>query len=75
MGDSCWNTTGAVPTQVTHDAKPRWYSITEAFQTGLLIIPHIPGMAPPTLSPPVKTPDGVTCLCIQSFDHMISLCS
>ena len=24
MGNSCWNTTGAVPTWVTHDAKPQW---------------------------------------------------
>ena len=24
MGDRCWNTTGAVPTRVTRDAKPRW---------------------------------------------------
>ena len=32
MGDLCWNTASGVPTQVTHDAKHRWYSITEAFQ-------------------------------------------
>ena len=32
MGDLCWNSTSGVPTRVTHDAKPRWYFITEAFQ-------------------------------------------
>ena len=32
MGDLCWNSTSGVPRWVTRDAKPQWYSITEAFQ-------------------------------------------
>ena len=38
MGDLCWNSTTGVPTWVTHDAKPQWYSITEAFQIITLVL-------------------------------------
>ena len=30
MGDPCWNSTSGIPTRVTCDMLPQWYSIMEA---------------------------------------------